>query len=205
MVSGGNLAPNKSAMKKASLPPSAPLSSAAVNQRAYQLLYAIEDSQFRDLVAFAAWQLCVGCRHPGAAHELLLKEGADLLHDVFEDILVGLRAMPVRLGSSLFSVELEMGQAEIACDKVKHSDQIFAGTVAASFAFGSLEHAVEPLHKSVGQSPFPMSQNALEVGLDHLGDLEHREEYVTHMLLGYPAHPTAPGQKAMAGCLHALH
>src|ERR1017187_7611925 len=91
MVSGGNLAPNKSAMKKASLPPLAPLSSAAVNQRAYQLLYAIEDSQFRDLVAFAAWQLCVGRRHPGAAHELLLKEGADLLHDAFEDILVGLR------------------------------------------------------------------------------------------------------------------
>ena len=91
MVLGGNSAPNKNAMKQTSLPPLAPLTSAAVNQRAYQLLYAIEDSQFRDLVAFAAWQLCVGCRHPGAAHELLLKEGADLLHDAFEDILVGLR------------------------------------------------------------------------------------------------------------------
>src|ERR1019366_77603 len=109
-----------------------------------------------------------------------------------------------KIGSSLFSVELEMGQAELAGDKVEHGDEIFAGTVAASFAFSRLEHAVEPFHKGVGQSPFPMSQNALEVGLDHLGDLEHREEYVTHMLLGDPAHPTAPGQKAMAGCLHAL-
>src|SRR5665647_3224283 len=32
-----------------------------------------------------------GCRHPGAARELLLKEGADLLHDCFEAILAGLR------------------------------------------------------------------------------------------------------------------
>ena len=91
MVLGGNLQSNKKAMKKASLPPLAPLTSAAVNQRAYQLLYAIEDRQFKDLAAFAAWQLRVGCRHPGAAYELLLKEGADLLHDAFEDILVGLR------------------------------------------------------------------------------------------------------------------
>src|SRR5271169_5320244 len=103
-------------------------------------------------------------------------------------------------GSSLFSVELEMGQAELAGDKVKHGDQIFAGTIAASFAFGSLEYAVEPFHEGVGQPPFPMRQDALEVGLDHLGDLEHREEFVAHMLLGDPAHPTAPRQKAVSGC-----
>src|ERR1017187_5663522 len=96
-------------------------------------------------------------------------------------------------GSSLFPVELEVGQAELAGDKVKHGDQIFAGTVTASFAFSRLEHAVEPFHEGVGQPPFPMGQNALEVGLDHLCDLEHREEYVTHVLLGDPAHPTAPG------------
>ena len=78
-------------MKKTSLPPSASLGSAAVNQRAYQLLFALEEQHFKDLAAFAAWQLGVGCRHPGAARELLLKEGADLLHDCFEAILAGLR------------------------------------------------------------------------------------------------------------------
>ena len=91
MVRGGNSAPNTNAMKKTSLPPSAPLSSAAVNQRAYQLLFALKEQHFKDLAAFAAWQLGVGCRHPGAARELLLKEGADLLHDCFEAILAGLR------------------------------------------------------------------------------------------------------------------
>src|ERR1035437_3670173 len=55
-----------------------------------------------------------------------------------------------KFGSPLFSVELEMGQAELAGDKVQHGDQIFAGTVAASFAFGGLEHAVEPFHEGVG-------------------------------------------------------
>lgn len=78
-------------MKKASLPPLAPLTSAAVNQRAYQLLFALKEQHFKHLAAFAAWQLGVGCRHPGAARELLLKEGADLLHDCFEAILAGLR------------------------------------------------------------------------------------------------------------------
>lgn len=91
MASAGNSAPNTNAMKKTSLPPSAPLGSAAVNQRAYQLLFALEEHHFKDLAAFAAWQLGVGCRHPGAARELLLKEGADLLHDCFEAILAGLR------------------------------------------------------------------------------------------------------------------
>src|SRR5208283_5819477 len=107
-------------------------------------------------------------------------------------------------GSSLFSMELEMGQAELAGDKVKHGDEVFAGTIAARFAFGRLEHAVEPFHEGVGQPPFPMGQNALKVGLDHLGDLKHRKEYVTHKLLDGPAHPTAPRQKAVPGGLHAL-
>src|ERR1700690_3692336 len=97
-----------------------------------------------------------------------------------------------------------MGQAELAGDKVEHGDEEFAGTIAARFAFGGLEHTVEPFHESVGQPPFPMGQNALEVGLDHLRDLEHREEYETHMLLGHPAHPTAPGPKAVPGFLHTL-
>ena len=79
----------------------------------------------------------------------------------------------VRKGSSLFPVELEVGQAELARDKVEHGDEVFAGTIAAGFAFGGLEHAVEPFHEGVGQPPFPMGQNAREVGFEHLGDLEH--------------------------------
>jgi hypothetical protein len=42
-------------------------------------------------------------------------------------------------GSSLFSVELEMRQAELARDEVKHGDEVLAGAIAASFAFGGLE------------------------------------------------------------------
>jgi hypothetical protein len=68
-------------------------------------------------------------------------------------------------------VELEMGQAELAGEKVKHGDKLFAGTIAASSAFGGMEDAIRPFHKGVGHPPFPMGHNALAVGFDHLGDL----------------------------------
>jgi hypothetical protein len=77
-------------MKKTSLNQKEPLTRAAVNQQAYQHLYALDANHFKDLAAFSAWQLIVGCRHPGAARELLLMEGADLLHDAFEVVLTGL-------------------------------------------------------------------------------------------------------------------
>ena len=78
-------------MKRTSLPTIEPLTTADVNQRAYQLLYMLDAETFKDLAAFSAYQLSVGCRHRGAARELLLKEGADLLHDAFETVLAGLR------------------------------------------------------------------------------------------------------------------
>ena len=77
-------------MKKTSLKPTASLTPAAVNQRAYQLLYLLTPEEFKELTAFSAWQLRVGCRHGGAARELQLKEAADLLHDAFETVLAGL-------------------------------------------------------------------------------------------------------------------
>jgi len=46
------------------------------------------------------------------------------------------------LGSPLFSVELELGQAELARREVKHGDEVGGGTVAARFAFGGAEDAV---------------------------------------------------------------
>ena len=46
------------------------------------------------------------------------------------------------LGSPLFSVELELGQAKLAGCEVKHGDEVGGGTVATGFAFGGAEDAV---------------------------------------------------------------
>ncbi|MBE0541361.1 MAG: hypothetical protein IH623_08245 [Verrucomicrobia bacterium] len=45
-------------------------------------------------------------------------------------------------GSSLFSVELKLGEAEFSGDEVEHGDQMRRRTVAASLAFGRAEDAV---------------------------------------------------------------
>ena len=48
----------------------------------------------------------------------------------------------IKVGSSLFSVELELGQAELASGEVKHGDEMGRGTVAARFAFGGAEDTI---------------------------------------------------------------
>jgi len=45
-------------------------------------------------------------------------------------------------GSPLFSVELEVRQAELTSREVEHGDEVRGGTVAARFAFGGTENTV---------------------------------------------------------------
>src|SRR5580700_2552593 len=103
-------------------------------------------------------------------------------------------------GSSLFSVESELGEAELAGDEIEHGDEVDAGAVAAGLALGGLEQTVEALHKSVGQPPLPVGQDAGQVGLNHFGDLDHGSKEQAGMLLGHPLHPTAPSQETRLGC-----
>ena len=45
-------------------------------------------------------------------------------------------------GSPLFSMELELGEAEFAGGEIKHGDEMRGGTVATRFAFGGAEDTV---------------------------------------------------------------
>jgi putative addiction module component (TIGR02574 family) len=49
-----------------------------------------------------------------------------------EDGAIGAPEEPAGFGSSLFSMELAMGQAELAGDKVEDGDEVFAGTITGA-------------------------------------------------------------------------
>ena len=53
-----------------------------------------------------------------------------------------LRSNRYDIGSPLFSVELELGQAKLAGGEVKHGDEVGGGAVAPGFAFGGAEDTV---------------------------------------------------------------
>src|SRR6266849_2513763 len=76
-------------------------------------------------------------------------------------------------GSSLFSVESELRQAELAGDEVEHGDEMGGRAVAARFAFGRAEDAVQSLHERVGQSPLPVRQYPGQMFLHQVGHLSH--------------------------------
>ena len=46
------------------------------------------------------------------------------------------------MGSPLFSMELELGEAELAGGEVKHGDEMDGGAVTARLAVGRAEDAV---------------------------------------------------------------
>jgi hypothetical protein len=48
----------------------------------------------------------------------------------------------IYFGSPLFSVESELGQAELAGGEVKHGNKVGRRTIASRFAFGRAEDAV---------------------------------------------------------------
>src|ERR1039458_9895002 len=69
-------------------------------------------------------------------------------------------------GSPLFSVELELGQAELVGGEVKHGHEVRGGTVAARFAFGRTEDAVPAFHERIGHAPLPVRHHACQMVLD---------------------------------------
>ena len=81
---------------------------------------------------------------------------------------------------------------QLARDEVEHGDEVLLGAIAARFAFGGLEDAVEPFHKGVGQAPLPMGQNPKQMVLDHLRHFKHGAKDPGFGEPSHPAHPAAP-------------
>ena len=99
-------------------------------------------------------------------------------------------------GSSLFSVGWE---AQFGGDEVEHGDEIGGGAISAGLAFGGGEDAVERFHEGIGGAVLPVSEDAGEMTLDHLGTLEHGPEEKARLLGRNAAHPAAPGQQFAFG------
>ncbi len=57
---------------------------------------------------------------------------------------------------AVFGGDSELKEAEFAGYEIKHGGHVSGGTVAASFAFGCAEHAVESFHERIGHTPFPV-------------------------------------------------
>ena len=101
-------------------------------------------------------------------------------------------------GSSLFSVESELGEAEFAGDEIEHGGQVSGGTIAARFAFGGAEHAVESFHEGIGHAPFPVRQYSRQMFLHHLSHLDHRAQNVLGLFSRHPPHPPTPHSKPVS-------
>src|SRR5665811_940143 len=71
-------------------------------------------------------------------------------------------------GSSLFSVELELGQAELARHQIEHGDEMRCRAVAARLALGRAEHTVQSFQERIGPAPFPVRQAPGQMFLDLL-------------------------------------
>ena len=70
-----------------------------------------------------------------------------------------------------------MGNAKFGSDKVKDGDQVDGRTEASGLSFDGAEDADEFVHDRVGQAPFPVLQDSLQMALNHLGQL-HNELHV---------------------------
>src|SRR5580658_9059697 len=92
-----------------------------------------------------------------------------------------------------------MGQAEFSGHKIEHSGEVNGGTKPASLSFDCAKYAVESFHEGVGQAPFPVGQDALEVILYLVSHLDHRPENVRLVKPGHPADPAAPDPEALMG------
>src|ERR1039457_1468403 len=90
-------------------------------------------------------------------------------------------------GSPLFSVELELGEAELAGGEVKHGHQVRGGTAAARFAFGRTEDAVPAFHERIGHAPLPVRHHACQMVLDQWPQLDHRSQETGVVKACHPA------------------
>src|ERR1017187_324459 len=102
-------------------------------------------------------------------------------------------------GSLLFSVELELGQAEFAGGEVKHGNEVRGGTVAARFAFGRTEDAVQAFHERIGHAPLPVRHHACQMVLDQWHQLDHRSQETGVVKACHPAPPAAPDLETSPG------
>jgi hypothetical protein len=83
----GHTGPQKQASRK----PQTKLDPDEIVLRASRLLDSLGPDHLKELTAFCASQLGLACSLSGPARELFLTDGADLLHDAFESLLVGLQ------------------------------------------------------------------------------------------------------------------
>ena len=65
-------------------------------------------------------------------------------------------------GSSLFSVELDLGEAEFAGDKVKLGDQVGGGTIAGSLAVGGTKDTMSLSMKALVTPHFQCARMLLK-------------------------------------------
>src|ERR1017187_6791257 len=103
------------------------------------------------------------------------------------------------LGSPLFSVELELGQAELAGGEVKHGNEVRGGTVVARFAFGRTEDAVQAFHERIGHAPLPVRHHACQMVLDQWPQLDHRSQETGVVKACHPAPPSGTRLGNVAG------
>ena len=92
-----------------------------------------------------------------------------------------------------------MGQPELAGHQIEHGNEVNGRTIASRFALGGAEHTIQSFHEGVGHSPLPVSQDAFQMVLDHLGQLDHRSQEVVLVKAGGPTHPPAPYSQPMLG------
>src|SRR5262250_1713924 len=73
----------------------------------------------------------------------------------------------------LDGVGVDTGEVELAGNEEQHGAHCGKAGVAAGFAFGRLEEAVEGLDEAVGLTSLGPGDDAVEVPADHAGDILH--------------------------------
>ena len=68
------------------------------------------------------------------------------------------------------------GEVELAGNEEQHGAHCGKTGVAAGFAFGRLEEAIEGLDEAVGLTSLGPGDDAVEVSADHAGDVLHRRD-----------------------------
>jgi hypothetical protein len=70
-------------------------------------------------------------------------------------------------------VRVDGGEVELAGDEEEHGAHGGKASVAAGFAFGGLEEAVEGLDEAIGLTGLGSGNDAVEVSADHAGGILH--------------------------------
>ena len=71
---------------------------------------------------------------------------------------------------------VDTGEVELAGNEEQHGAHCGKAGVAAGFAFGRLEEAIEGLDEAVGLTSLGPGDDAVEASADHVGDVLHRRD-----------------------------